>query len=109
MKQRQVRSFRANGKKFRFKTTPNLTDEGEKCWGLVHYEPHNTIQIERGARDEIRLDTIIHEFVHAYFDSGDERLFHEDTVTRFATEAARLLWRLGYRCPDDQQHGSGTE
>jgi len=39
-----------------------------------------------------RLDTEIHEFVHAA-----NPTLSEDHVARQATELARILWQLGYR------------
>jgi len=38
------------------------------------------------------LDTIIHECLHAGFND-----LKEDSVDEFASDLARILWRLGYR------------
>lgn len=38
------------------------------------------------------LDTTIHECIHAGLPD-----IKEDTVSEFATDLARVLWRLGYR------------
>jgi len=47
----------------------------------------------RGLRE---LDTIIHECIHAGFSD-----LKEDSVDQFASDLARILWRLGYRKDQD--------
>ena len=49
------------------------------------------IRIRRSLRGETRLDTIIHEVLHAADWSKDE-----EWVGQTATELARILTRLGY-------------
>jgi hypothetical protein len=51
-----------------------------------------TIRVWDKLTGERELETIIHELIHA----GD---WHRDeaSVQQFAADAARILWRLGYR------------
>ena len=46
----------------------------------------------RGLRE---LDTIIHECLHAGFND-----LKEESIDGFASDLARILWRLGYRKED---------
>jgi len=50
------------------------------------------IKVAAKLRGVNELNTIIHECLHAGFDSLDE-----EHVDEFATDLARVLWRLGYR------------
>jgi hypothetical protein len=50
------------------------------------------IKIRESLKGEIRLDTIIHEQLHAADWTKDE-----EWVNDTATDIARNLWRLGYR------------
>lgn len=50
------------------------------------------IRIKEGMSEQDTLDTVIHEAVHAANWHLDE-----EYVTRFSTDLARLLTRLGYR------------
>ncbi|RIK72917.1 MAG: hypothetical protein DCC68_25715 [Planctomycetota bacterium] len=50
------------------------------------------IRVAAGLRGEERLEVLIHELVHAAGWHIDESF-----VERFAADAARVLWRLGYR------------
>jgi hypothetical protein len=81
-----------------------LKYSGERIWGLICYE-QGIIEIDVEAKEETLLDTHIHEFTHSFFDAGNQRLLHEETVERFATDLMRYLWRLGYRCPSDEEFG----
>jgi len=103
-KRRQVRSFRANGKRWAVGTKPNLRGNGGQAWGRIDYDEGN-VWIDSQAKEETLLDSRIHEFDHAFFDARNQCLLHEDTVTRHATELMAYLWRLGYRCPEDEEWG----
>lgn len=50
------------------------------------------IRIRRSVEGRDRMDTIIHEALHAIY--PDES---EEVVNRSATEIANLLWACGYR------------
>lgn len=51
-----------------------------------------TIRVLNSLKGEERLDTVIHEALHAaHWDLA------EDAVNQTATDLAKLLWRLGYR------------
>ena len=62
------------------------------------YDPdaRKEIYVDHRLKNRARLDTLIHECTHAEFP-----YMKEADVDRWATNMARLLWRLGYRCPDD--------
>lgn len=53
--------------------------------------PRKRITIRSGMRDELELDTTIHELLHAAGWHIDEVF-----VTQFATDAAKILTRLGW-------------
>lgn len=60
--------------------------------------PGKTIRIRRSLRGERRLAIAIHEMLHA---AG----WHiaEEFVEQFAEDAARALWRDGYRRPREER------
>jgi hypothetical protein len=77
------------GKLWRLRFAPNMGDRGD-C-----DEPDQRgkeIRIASSLRGEERLEVLIHEIVHAAGWHIDETF-----VERFARDAARALWRLGYR------------
>ena len=53
------------------------------------------IRIRESLKGEDRLDTIIHEALHACLWELDD-----DFVDTIASDIARVLWRLGYRSND---------
>ena len=58
-----------------------------------HYDPdRRELVVSPSLRGEQRLDTVIHELLHAALPDLDE-----DAVNTTASDIARLLWRLGYR------------
>jgi hypothetical protein len=54
--------------------------------------PNKEIRIASNLRGEERLEVLIHEMVHAAGWHIDETF-----VEQFASDAARALWRQGYR------------
>ena len=54
--------------------------------------PNKQIIISTGMSEQKELDTIIHEAFHA---ADFNR--REEHVNEFATDLARILWRLGWR------------
>jgi hypothetical protein len=78
------------GKRWRLRFVPNLGANRGDC------DPpdrkRKEIRVESGLRGEERLEVVIHELVHAAGWHIDEGF-----VERFAEDAARVLWRLGYR------------
>ncbi len=78
------------GKRWRLRFVPNLGTNRGDC------DPPNQrakeIRVAAGLRGEERLEVLIHELVHAAGWHIDEGF-----VERFAADAARVLWRLGYR------------
>lgn len=51
-----------------------------------------TISTAKRVKDELELDTIIHECLHAC-----QPDLAEETVEEVASDIARVLWRMGYR------------
>jgi len=56
-----------------------------------------TIKIRKSLKGEERLDTIIHELLHAA-----QWDLSEDAVEETASDIACALWQLGYRGPEDE-------
>lgn len=54
------------------------------------------VTIREGLAGSILLDTLIHELLHAAYPE-----LAEGRVRRGATDIARVLWRAGYRLPND--------
>lgn len=77
------------GRIWRLRFVPNLSTSGD-CDSPA--TPSKEIRIWQGLRGQDRLDTIIHECLHAAHWSIDEAF-----VAQFATDLARILWQLGYR------------
>lgn len=77
------------GKLWRLRFAPNMANRGD-C--DPPQQAGKEIRISSALRDEERLEVLIHEFVHAAGWHIDETF-----VEQFARDAARALWRLGYR------------
>ena len=77
------------GKCWNLRFAPNMADRGD-CESPT--APNKEIRIASCRRGEERLEVLIHEMVHAAGWHIDETF-----VERFAGDAARVLWRLGYR------------
>lgn len=81
------------GKVWCLRFAPNMANRGD-C-----DEPDQRdkeIRIASNLRGEERLEVLLHELVHA----ADWNL-DESFVGQFASDAARALWRLGYRNGED--------
>lgn len=77
-------------KKFwRLRFAPNLANRGD-C--DPPDKPGKEIRVSSSLQGEERLEVLIHELVHAAGWHIDEAF-----VERFANDAARALWRLGFR------------
>lgn len=59
-------------------------------------KPSKEIRVDSRLTGEERLEVVIHEVIHA-------ALWHldEEYVEATARDLARILWRLGYKLPDD--------
>jgi hypothetical protein len=77
------------GKVWRLRFAPNMANRGD-C--DEPDQPGKEIRIACNLQGEERLEVLLHELVHA----ADWHL-DESFVERFASDAARALWRLGYR------------
>jgi hypothetical protein len=77
------------GKVWNLRFAPNMANRGD-C------DPPTTrgkeIRILSSLRGEERLEILLHELIHA----GGWHI-DEEFVAGFARDAARALWRLGYR------------
>jgi hypothetical protein len=83
------------GKNWRLRFAPNLGPNRGDC------DPpdrrRKEIRVASGLIGEERLEVLLHELVHAAGWHIDEGF-----VERFAADAARALWRLGYRGAKEQ-------
>ena len=68
---------------------PNMANRGD-C--DPPDQRNKEIRVSTSLRGEERLEVLIHELVHAAGWHIDETF-----VEQFASDAARVLWRLGYR------------
>ena len=80
------------GKRWQLRFAPNMAGRGD-CEPPT--QPNKAIRISSTLADEERLEVLLHELLHAAGWHIDESF-----VERFATDAARVLWRLGYRDTD---------
>lgn len=67
----------------------------EPILGWCNYKELNTIIVRPSTENMDRLDTIIHEALHA-----SKKGMSEAEVARVATDIARVVWRAGYRKVD---------
>jgi hypothetical protein len=77
------------GKRWNLRFVPNLSKSGD-CDGPS--KEGKEIRIWQGVKGKDKLDTLIHELLHAAGWHIDEAF-----VAQFASDAAQVLWRLGYR------------
>jgi hypothetical protein len=77
------------GKVWNLRFAPNLANRGD-C--DPPDQPGKEIRIASTLRSEERLEVLLHELLHAAGWHIDESF-----VEQFASDAARALWRLGYR------------
>jgi hypothetical protein len=77
------------GKLWNLRFAPNLANRGDCDPPTARAKE---IRIASSLHGEERLEVLLHEFCHAAGWHIDEGF-----VERFASDAARVLWRLGYR------------
>ena len=88
------------GKRWRFRFTPFVAPKGKAPHHGECDHPEQTrkeIRINSELRNRARLEAILHECFHA---TGWE-LLSEEWVELAAHDISRLLWRLQFRRPDD--------
>lgn len=78
-----------NKKRWQLKFVPRMSADGECDAPDVK---NKSIKILSSLKGEHRLDTILHELLHACMWSFDEEFIDE-----IARDISRVLWRLGYR------------
>lgn len=68
------------------------------CWGFCEQpeKPGKKIVIDKSIVGEKRIEILIHEMIHATNWTIDE-----ECVADSARDIARILWKLGYRGPED--------
>ena len=86
------------GKRWRLRFTPFRGVKGPADHGECDHpeKPRKEIRINQRLTGRHRLEAIIHECRHAADWSRDEEYVEQESH-----DLARLLWRLGYRMPDD--------
>lgn len=89
-----AKRFLIDGKQWRwvYKRIPQDKD-GATIYGKCDWEKR-TVSISKNLDGVDRLDTEIHEALHAM-----QGFASEEHVTEVATTLATLLWTLGYRIP----------
>jgi len=98
---KSVKSFTLLGKRWKFRNVPPskcIQVENGKIKKLDGYVKHDKqiVAISTGVEGCDRLETVIHEALHAAFP-----WMREWIILAAAEEIARLLWRLGYRNIDE--------
>lgn len=86
------------GKRYRLRFVPGL-----KHYGMCDApdKAGKEIKVRRSLRGQLKLDTIIHECLHAaLWDLGEE------SIDQAATDIARVLTRLGYRDGSEREESS---
>ena len=71
----------------------NLLDWGD-CDAPT--KKNKEMRISYAAKERKRLEILIHEMLHAAGWHIDEEF-----ITEFAEDCSRVLWKLGYRAPED--------
>ena len=96
-----VKSHVFRGKRYNIKWVPpsklntkEHKDKGETCFGVCNPPTRKgkSIKIDNTLKDFDKLETIVHESLHAVFWDLDEY-----AVQDAAEDLAKLLWKLGYR------------
>lgn len=83
-----VKRFKLLGKRWEFVYVNTLNT----LWGYCGYDTKQIVIAKDIPTDELAIDTIIHECLHA----ASENSLSEEFVTGVSTDIARLLTRLGY-------------
>jgi hypothetical protein len=83
------------GKRWRLRFCRMASDDGQCDDPRT---PGKEIRINVSLRGRARLETVIHEMLHA----GNWLHRSEEAVDEEARDMSRILWRLGYRLPDDE-------
>lgn len=100
------RRTKINGKTWKIRWVARLghPKDPDETWG--EFDPNTkTIKVVKSLKEKDRLDTVIHEFTHGFFDSGPQHLLHEEIVKQYGIELAEHLRKHGYRCPEDEGWG----
>jgi hypothetical protein len=72
---------------------PNMSDLGRSD---TPDTVDKKLRIWQGAKGQDRLETVIHECLH-----GAAWHIDEEFVSEFSRDLGIILWKLGYRGPDD--------
>lgn len=68
-----------------------------KAYGLAHYDD-NTIEIDSRLKGRKRLEIVLHECLHLL--NAD---MTEEEVIRQSKKICLTLWKLNYRCVDNEK------
>lgn len=86
-----------NGRRYDLRFVPRLKNYGDCDPPTVKKKQ---IRVRQSLRGRLRLDTIIHELLHAALWE-----VREEWVDQTATDIARILDKLGYRNVDEATEG----
>lgn len=76
----------------------NLDKDERWAYCEAPHEKGKEIVIDSGLHGAHRLSCLVHEILHSACWDLDE-----DAVQSAADDLAKILWRLGYRGPDDDE------
>lgn len=73
-------------------------------WGFCDdpLASNKRVVVDKHLFGQHRMEIVLHELLHAALWDLDEQ-----TILETAHDLARVLWRLGYRCPEDKQKLEG--
>lgn len=60
--------------------------------GECHDQPKRELRIRRDLGEQMEMDCLLHEMLHAAFPD-----LKEDAVNESATDITKIMWDLGYR------------
>lgn len=90
------------GKRWNLRFLPlgRLRVNGHQVRGLCDApsQSNKEILIDSRLKDREQLEVVLHELLHAV-----DWHQSEEAISRQAADISRVLWKLGYRLPHDQQ------
>lgn len=86
--------FKFKGKRWAIETVGHIKEFGKVIWG------ERLVLIHRDQKGRERLGTRIHELLHVACP-----YLEEEAVASTEKLLTKVLWKMGYRCPEDQDEG----
>lgn len=97
---------KADGKRYEVVFAKRLMVDGVRLDGACDAPDvsNRRILLDDTLKDGDLLETIIHEHIHA-----SAWFLTEEKVTEMAEDLKNVLWRMGYRLPEDWRKKSGIK